>query len=217
MIKSNFGPFKRCVFCDFDGTITAVETFVAMFHKFGSKRLSEIGPEMYAKRMTIRQGVKEIVGSIESERFPEILEFVKAQPLRPGLDDLLDFLEEKEVPFIVISGGMAGMVKTRLSSLLDRIHAVYAPEVDLSGEYIRLYSDFEEGGELLAKARVMELFDIEEAVAIGDGVTDITMASKASTAFARDGLQGYLDDLGVSYSAWNDFHDVRDALVLRWK
>ncbi|HEY9802138.1 MAG TPA: hypothetical protein V6D25_17385 [Leptolyngbyaceae cyanobacterium] len=43
---------KRIVFCDFDGTITVEETFVAVLKKFAPELSAQLLPEMYAKRLT---------------------------------------------------------------------------------------------------------------------------------------------------------------------
>ncbi|MHC5719521.1 MAG: 2-hydroxy-3-keto-5-methylthiopentenyl-1-phosphate phosphatase, partial [Nostoc sp.] len=40
---------KRIVFCDFDGTITVDETFVAVLRKFAPVLSEKLLPEMYAK------------------------------------------------------------------------------------------------------------------------------------------------------------------------
>jgi 2-hydroxy-3-keto-5-methylthiopentenyl-1-phosphate phosphatase len=53
-------------------------------------------------------------------------------------------------------------------------------------------------------------------VAIGDSITDLNMTMAATVVFARDRLCHYLDEAQQSYIAWNDFHDVRQALVKRW-
>lgn len=207
----------RAVFCDFDGTITSEESFLGMFSRFAPKVFHEIGPEMRALRMTIREGVRRIVDSIPSERYREILEYVQTIPIRPGLVELIDYLDIKGVPFIVISGGLRGMVESRLGDLKRRVHAIHAPDVDTTGERLRVYSDFERGSELMAKAWVIERYAPAESVCIGDGPTDLSMAEASDLVFARDGLAEFLNQMKKPYLPWNDFYDVRDALLMRWE
>ena len=97
---------RRIVFCDFDGTITAVETFVAMFKEFAPDVSAQLLPQMYTCQLTLRQGVRQILESIPSHRYPDILEFTRSQPTRPGFIELLDFLETHQVPLVVVSGGL---------------------------------------------------------------------------------------------------------------
>jgi 2-hydroxy-3-keto-5-methylthiopentenyl-1-phosphate phosphatase len=109
-----------------------------------------------------------------------------------------------------------GVVETVLGDLKSRLAGIYAVDVDTSGAYLRPISPFEDGDELVAKVNVMAEYAWDEAVAIGDSITDLNMAMAATVVFARDRLCQYLDEVNRSYIAWNDFHDVRMALAKRW-
>lgn len=215
-MKSKQG-FKRVVFCDFDGTITDEETFAGMLKEFAPELSSKLMPEMYALRLTLREGVRQLLESIPSQRYPEILEYARSKPMKPGLIELLDFLEIQRVPFVVVSGGIRGMVETVLGSLVKRVEAIYAVDVDTTGEYLRVNSQFEGDTELLAKVHVMHQYGADETIAIGDSVTDLNMAMEASMVFARDRLIKYLEQREKSYIPWNNFYEIRNELESRWK
>lgn len=187
-------------------------------------------PEMYARRLTLREGVRQLLESIPSSRYPEILHYAQPKATRAGLVELLDFLDEQGVPFIVVSGGLRGMVETVLSqvkttgasdatkpTLLERVAAIYAVDVDTSGEFLQVNSPFEGGTELVAKVKVMEKHPTEEQIAIGDSVTDLMMALHAPIVFARDRLSQYLDEQNKPYLPWNDFFDIRTQLSQLWQ
>ncbi|NER29136.1 MAG: HAD-IB family phosphatase [Symploca sp. SIO1C4] len=214
---------KRVVFCDFDGTITAQETFVGMLKEFAPDLCQQLMPKMYARQLTLRAGVRQILESIPSALYPEILAYSQSQPTRPGLEQLIDFLDSQGVPFIVVSGGLRVMVETVLSqagkegdSLLGRVAAIYAVDVETTDEFLRVKSEFEGDTELVAKVQVMAIHPAEEQIAIGDSVTDLNMALVAPIVFARDRLSKYLDEQDKSYLNWNDFFDVREELSRRW-
>ena len=203
---------KRIVFCDFDGTITAEETFVAVLKQFAPEISARLIPQMYARQLTLRQGVRQILESIPSELYPKMIEFTKSQSIRPGFIELLDLLESERVPMVVISGGLKGMVEVVLASLLPRIHAIHAVDVDTSGSHLRVVSEYEGGTELVNKVQVMAQYRADEKIAIGDSITDLNMALEAPVVFARDRLAQYLDEQQKSYIPWNDFFQVRDYL-----
>lgn len=207
---------KRIVFCDFDGTITEEETFVAMLKKFAPEISAQLLPEIYALRLTLRDGVRKMVESIPSTSYPEIIEFMRPQPMRRGFVELLDFLDTKQVPLVVVSGGLTGMVKTVLGDLVSRVHAIHAFDVDTSNPYLRVQSKFEDGTELVSKVRVLELYQADEKISIGDSVTDLNMALATPVVFARDRLAQYLDERQKKYILWNDFFDIRDRLLDSW-
>ena len=99
-----------------------------------------------------------------------------------------------------------------LGELIERIHAIYAIDVDTSSSYLRVLSSYEGETELVDKVKVMELYPAD-AIAIGDSVTDLNMASSAPIVFARDRLAQYLDERNKQYIPWNNFFDVRDRLM----
>jgi len=194
-----------------------------MLKEFAPQLSEQLMPEMYALRLTLRDGVRQILESIPSECYPEIIAYTQSKLIRPGLEELLDFLDTQGVPFVVVSGGLRGMVETALSqastgkqSLLGRVAAIYAVDVDTTGEFLSVQSDFEGDTELVSKVQVMAQYPADEQVAIGDSVTDLNMALTAPVVFARDRLIQYLDEQNKPYIPWNDFFDVRAQLFQRW-
>ena len=202
---------KRIVFCDFDGTITATETFVAVLKKFAPELAAELMPQMYSLKVTLREGVRQILESIPSSRLPEIIEFTRTQPIRPGLPEFLDFLASQHIPFVVVSGGLRLMVEAVLEKL-GRTQPIHAIDVDANGSYLRVLSAYEGETELVDKVKVMQLYPADEKIAIGDSVTDLNMGLTAPIVFARDRLAQYLDERNKQYTPWNNFFDVRDSL-----
>jgi 2-hydroxy-3-keto-5-methylthiopentenyl-1-phosphate phosphatase len=203
---------KKIIFCDFDGTITAEETFVAMLKKFSPELSAKLMPEMYELRLTLRQGVRQILESIPSEKYPEILEYTSTKKIRPGFVEMLDYLDSQNIPFIVVSGGLRGMVETVLGDLKNRAQGIYAVDVDTSSEYLQVKSEFEAGNELVSKVSIMEKYPSQQTIAIGDSVTDLNMATEASLVFARDRLSHYLNERKKPYIPWDNFFDIRNYL-----
>jgi 2-hydroxy-3-keto-5-methylthiopentenyl-1-phosphate phosphatase len=203
---------KRIVFCDFDGTITVAETFVAMITQFAPEVSALVLPEIYAKRVTLRQGVRQMLESIPSASYSEIIEFARSQPIRAGFVEFLDFLKTEHIPIVIVSGGLQGMVASVLAPYLDRIEAIHAIDLDTSGDYLQVKSRYEGGTEMVAKAEIMAQYGAEESIAIGDSITDWNMAMAASIVFARPPLTDYLDEQQKSYLAWDNFIDIRDAI-----
>ncbi len=207
---------KRVVFCDFDGTITVEETFVAMLKRFAPELSSQLMPEIYARRLSLRSGVRQLLESIPSECYGEIVEFSRGKLMRPGLVELLDFLEAQKVDFAIVSGGLRIMVEAVMGDLAHRAIAIYAVDVDASGPCLQVNSEFEGDAELVSKVRVMRLHPASEQVAIGDSVTDFNMALQANSVFARDRLAEYLDEQQKPYTKWDNFFDVLENLSQKW-
>lgn len=215
-MKGKKSSLSRYVFCDFDGTITSQETLDGVFKRFVPELYPLVRDKMMALELTIRQGVRQLLESIPSKHYPEILEYAQEVPIRPGFVELLDFLDEKGVPFVVVSGGIRGMVDVRLGDLAKRMHKIFALDLDTSDEFLKVHSDFEGDTELMAKVDVMNLFDAGQRIVIGDGATDINMARQGSIVFARDSLAFFLGHMNIPYKEWSDFFDVRKELEALW-
>jgi 2-hydroxy-3-keto-5-methylthiopentenyl-1-phosphate phosphatase len=179
--------------------------------------VKEIVPEMIARRMTLGEGVRRMIQAIPSSRYGEIIEYVLAVPIRPGLEELLDFLTSRDVPFIIISGGLRGMVEARLGPLAKRVNRIYALDVDTSGEHIKIIAPFESDTELMDKTKVIAQHPADEIISIGDGYTDIKMAQESHIVFARDVLAKNLEKMGKNFIPWNDFFDIQRELANRWR
>jgi 2-hydroxy-3-keto-5-methylthiopentenyl-1-phosphate phosphatase len=203
---------KQFVFCDFDGTITSEESLERVFERFTPDIYEPIKQKMMSLEITIREGVRQLLETIPSSRYPEILEYVQGISIRPGFEELLDFLDARNILFVIVSGGLRGMIDARLGNLVNRVHKIFSADVDTSGEFIKVTSDFEKGMELVAKVDVMNLFGDGRRIVIGDGATDINMAREASLVFARDSLAFFLGQMKIPYNEWSDFFDVKNAL-----
>ncbi|CAF3202711.1 unnamed protein product [Rotaria sp. Silwood2] len=213
---------KKCsaiVFCDFDGTITSCETFVGVLKHFSPVLSNELIPKILSKEITLRQGVRQIVESIPSSVYPdELLNFVQDKPIRAGLSSLIDYLDSRHIPFIVVSGGIRCLIEAILKreNLLERCSKIYGIDIDASQEKLKVISEWETGNELVAKVNIIkhECQNNEKIIVIGDSLTDLNASKCANLVFARDGLCNYLKEENIEFIEWIDFEDIKSKLQL---
>lgn len=218
MIEKEFPEYA--IFCDFDGTITAEDTFTGMLKAVAPHLCDQYLPDIYNRKLTLREGVKRIIQSIPSQYYSTMIEYVDQIPLREGLVDLVEFSIDREIPFHVVSGGLKDMVKRALSQqkigeslLLEKVASITAVSIDDSEAYLQPISDYEGGTELVAKVEVMKQYPAVKTISIGDSITDLNIALNANISFARDRLANYLEEAEKFYYAWDDFFTVRDQLI----
>jgi 2-hydroxy-3-keto-5-methylthiopentenyl-1-phosphate phosphatase len=207
------------VFCDFDGTITAVETFIGILKQFSPSLANELIPKILSKEITLRQGVRQIIESMSPSVYPdEFLNFVQDKPIRPGLSSLIDYLDSRNIPFIVVSGGIRCLVECVLKreNLLERCSKIYGIDIDKTGDRLKIISEWESGNELVAKVDVIkhECQNNEKIIFIGDSLTDLNASRCADFVFARDSLCSYLKEENIEFIEWKDFYDIKAKLEL---
>lgn len=201
--------FDTILFLDFDGTITTEETLSgAMRLCIDPALYREKAQEMMEGKRTLADTVRFAFENIPSASLPEIMEYVRGVPIRPGFAELLSGMQAQGIPVVVISGGLQPYVEEKLAPYRDRLLAIHSVELDTSGAMMALHSPYERGGDMLDKPLIMAQYAYRRAVCVGDGLTDIRMATLCEKVFARDELAQALRRKGTPFTPWEDFFDV---------
>lgn len=201
--------YTNILFIDFDGTITAEETLEGIMQRYIPEEMFKQGmKEIMSGEKTLKETVHYAFSTIPSSRYEDIMSYVRGVPIRPGFDELVTGMQKLGIPVVVISGGLKPYVDEKLAPYRDRILDVYSVELDLEGAFMKLHTAYGGVDDLLEKLKVMALYDYEQAICIGDSLTDLRMAMHSDVIFARDRLAELLSERTVPYMPWQDFHDV---------
>jgi 2-hydroxy-3-keto-5-methylthiopentenyl-1-phosphate phosphatase len=205
--------YDTVLFVDFDGTITEEETLEGVMQRNIDPALyREKVAEMRAGKTSLPEVLKLGFASIPSSAMPSMLSYVRSVPIRAGFEEMLDEMQARSIPVVVISGGLKPYVEDKLAPYRDKLLGVYSVDVDCSGTFMRLVSPYEGQDELLEKTRVMAEYPCKTAICIGDSFTDINMAMASQIVFARDTLVEILKRRGKEFIPWSDFYDVLRVL-----
>lgn len=204
------------VFCDFDGTITAVDTFDLLMQDTYGDVWRQLKADLLGFRRPLRE-VMDQLGSLLTAQHLRAMEGRMATFVpRPGFLRFLDAMDHAGISVLVVSGGFLPLVEAVLRGHRHRFKAVIAglpvPQ-DQEGTRHHIHSPYSSREELVAKALVMDLYGQGRTIAIGDGITDLRMAEAADVVFARDLLAELLTERGVAFHPWRDFDDVVQWLV----
>lgn len=205
--------YKDIIFIDFDGTITTEDTLTGAILPFvDPKEFQEYNGKLFSGEMTLSQVVRYAYDDRPAEWMPKMLEYIDGVKIRPGFDEFLSAMQQREIPVVVISGGFRQFSERKLAPYMDRITALHAVEMTVEGDKIKLISQYDDGNELLKKTDVMAHYQYRRAIGIGDSLTDKNMAKAVDLCFARDVLAEYLNKVGRSYEPYEDFYQVMEKL-----
>ena len=204
------------VFCDFDGTITAVDTFDLLMQDAYGNFWRQLKADLLGFRLTLREAMEQLGNVLTAQDLVVMEERMTAFAPRPGFLRFLDAMEHAGIPVFVVSGGFLPLVEAVLHEHRHRFKAIIAglpaPQ-DREGTRHHIHSPYGSEEELVAKALVIDMYGQGRTIAIGDGITDLRMAEVADVVFARDFLAGLLAERGLVFHPWHDFDDVLKLLV----
>jgi 2,3-diketo-5-methylthio-1-phosphopentane phosphatase len=206
------------VLCDFDGTITLIDTAEYILDRFAEGDWKGVEHMLERGELTIEESMKRQFEMISMPRSAIIAELDKVVKTRGGFEALMGVCGLGEGRLRITSAGLDFYIRHFLdlsgwSDLAD----VVAPLVTDAGDGVRFEfprkinpaaHNFKEDEVLCEQARGMRV------AYIGDGTSDLWAALSADIAFAVKGskLDRLLDREGRSYCSFSHFQEVVDHL-----
>lgn len=207
------------VFCDFDGTITNNDNIMSIMEKFAPPEAEEVKNRILSQELSIQEGVSQLFQFIPTNLHDDMIHFlIETAEIRSGFHEFIQFVNENNISFYVISGGMDFFVYPLLQGLIPK-EQIYCNETDFSNEYITVNWPHpcdrlcQNHCGLCKSSLIRKLSDTNDFhIVIGDSITDLQAAKQADKVFARDFLITKCEENHISYTPFETFHDVQTEL-----
>jgi 2-hydroxy-3-keto-5-methylthiopentenyl-1-phosphate phosphatase len=212
------------IICDFDGTVTARDTNSALARRFAPASFTGLEGRLASRELTLRDVLAAEFEGI-TDGLDAVVDVAMQIPFRDGFSEFLDRAADADAHVTLLSSGFHELIEPLLArdGLLGRVPLVAnsielderggriswraLPECDLCGEPCKRHD--------VAGLRAQHASDGSRTVVfVGDGLSDRCGAETADRVLARDSLASYLDERGLPYEPWDDFHDVIRLLEL---
>jgi 2,3-diketo-5-methylthio-1-phosphopentane phosphatase len=205
------------VYCDFDGTITTVDTTDLVLERLAPARWRDIEAEWVAGRI----GSAECMGrqvellAADDAAIDAVLDEV---PLADGFVEFARWCASRRVPLVVVSDGVDYFIRRilvrhglwYLPVIANRLQR-HAGTCRLEHPYLRTGCSARSG---VCKCAVARTDPGYRTVYIGDGRSDFCPSGRADVLFARDALARHARDQGIPFLPYRDFNDVL-AMIAR--
>jgi 2,3-diketo-5-methylthio-1-phosphopentane phosphatase len=208
------------IYCDFDGTISALDTTDAMLARFADPRWEVIEADWLAGRITAAACMQAQIGLIHAtdEELDAALDGVA---LAEGFPEFAAWCAEHDLALTIVSDGVDRFIRR----ILDRHGLGGLPIVSnrLVGDAAARGLDQpwrREGcaaGSGVCKCEVLDAsasVDEGPVVYVGDGRSDFCVSARADILFAKTALADYAAQRGLPFHPFDDFHDVTARLRL---
>jgi 2-hydroxy-3-keto-5-methylthiopentenyl-1-phosphate phosphatase len=195
------------VVLDWDGTVTEVDGLHMIIEEFGDRDVFARTEDALGRAMSLHEVIGAEMGTVTLP-LPEAVDWVREHvTVRPGFRAFA----EAHRP-VILSSGFFELIHPVLEREAVELE-VRANRLDARPDGWRpIWRDEAQCAECGEACKRGGLPHGARVVYIGDGYSDRCAARAADRVFARDGLARYLDEHGVAYEAFEDFHDLSAAL-----
>jgi 2-hydroxy-3-keto-5-methylthiopentenyl-1-phosphate phosphatase len=208
---------SRTIVVDFDGTVTEEDLLDEIASRFGDPVVyQEVEDGLDEGRMPLREVIRREFEPV-TKPLQEVVEWeLETVRIRPGFRELVQLAEERGWRLVIVSSGFHELIEPILAREGVEVE-LHANRVDPRPEGWRVLWQYDEScdscGESCKRSIVKEFGGAGEIVYVGDGYSDRCAAEASNRVFATKGLARYLDEQGVPYERFDDFHDVTRGLA----
>jgi len=210
---------QKVFLSDFDGTITEKDVLVSIMEHFAPQEWKEIYKELLSGKIGIDEGIKRMFNLIPSIKKDEIIDWVlENAKIRDGFEEFLDYLNTKEIPFVILSGGLDFYISQILKPYLPKIHKIYANKALFDKEFIDVQFIYKCGDYCNKSCGVCKPYIIHRDFKnfyryyAGDGITDILASKHCHFIFATSNLKLYLRKENIDFVPFETFYDILRVL-----
>lgn len=209
---------KTVIQCDFDGTVTEADASFVLLDEFADGDWRRVLEEYKAGKIPVGGFNSRAFGMVKQEK-KTLLDFLFSQDrlkIRPGFRELLGYCSQKGIEFVIVSNGLDFYIEAILQNIGVNSLKVCAARSRFSPDGMKVQYVGPDGRALddNFKEAYTRLFLKRgyRVIYIGNGVSDMRPAKRASHIFATSDLLNSCRRANVSCTPFNDFNDVLNGL-----
>ncbi len=204
-------------FCDFDGTITEVDTAEVILDKFSTEDWRREDQLLEAGKISLEECMRRQFAPVKATE-SQMISAIDGIRVRQGFRELVDYCDKKRIELVVVSAGLDFIIKKKLEGIDGRMKII-SPVAKTTPNGVELVfpriqrpgADFKVQFLDKAKSKGRCVYYI------GDGASDFAAAAKADFVFAIRGssLASFCKAKSLSYVEVRDFFEVLTGLKSR--
>ena len=209
---------KNVVLCDFDGTITSMDSCEIVLNRFAKGEWERYDEQLLRGGISLEECMRKQFQMIKASRAMILHVLENYIFFRPNLKELVNYCRVKHIPFIIVSGGLDFVVRHFLKkNELDNYVEVVAAKTKFIEDNIeleypkKLFDNSVDFKEDLVKKYKNEGFRV---IFIGDGLSDFQAVGKADFIFvvADSRLAAKCREERIQHEEFADFSQVAQRI-----
>jgi 2-hydroxy-3-keto-5-methylthiopentenyl-1-phosphate phosphatase len=203
---------SRTVVVDFDGTITRKDLLDTIARDFGDPAVyQEVEEGLHEGRMPLSEVIAREFEPVTAPLDEVVRWVLENADIRPGFREFVQRAQASGWHVRVVSSGFHELIEPVLAHEGVEVE-VHANRVDARPDGWRVQWRYPADCDHCGESCKRSLVPSGEVVYVGDGISDRCAALAADRVFATRGLASYLDEHGVPYEPFDDFHEIAARL-----
>jgi 2,3-diketo-5-methylthio-1-phosphopentane phosphatase len=203
---------KTIILSDFDGTITTINVLDSLYEKFGGPGFRNHMERWRRGEISTMEEIELIFRTVKATR-QDMETFLRTVDLDPGFKSLVNYCNNQDIPFAVISDGLRWYIDYILDFHDAGIPDVYAGDISFTSDGFRFdFPWYDPAYPLRSTAKPLIVKDYQQqgysVIFIGDGLTDVEAAEVADVIYAKDVLLYEAGERGIQAQQFENMHDI---------
>ena len=205
---------SRVVYSDFDGTVTKEDSVNKFLSLFARKEWLDVEDEWVRGEIGSKECLLRQVNLIPEISMQDLADYIDSIEIDEAFIDFYNYIQSKDSELVIVSDGFDLFIKETLRKYNLKGIRYYANTLVFKNNKLSLEfnhgSPYCNSGSGVCKCSAISIKDF---CYIGDGFSDMCVAKKAETLFAKKNLKKYCDKEKIKYFNYETFGDVLDCFM----
>lgn len=201
------------IYCDFDGTITKQDAVNTFFEIYADPKWLEYEDLWVQGKITSKENAIKQVALIREVSQSQLDDYINNIEIDEYFLEFVNYVKEKNIKFTIVSDGFDMFVERTLERLNLKDIPVYANHLIYENNKFRIEFPYHNPNcDIGAGMCKCSKTNNEPYCYIGDGTSDLCIASKADYLFATKNLHKFCKANSIKHSYFDSFRNIIDIL-----
>ena len=200
------------IYCDFDGTITKTDSVNTFFEMYAPKSWMDSEKLWVEGKISSRENAIIQVGLLKNISQKQLDDYIDAIEIDDYFLEFVDFVKLHNIKLTILSDGFDLFIQ----KVLDRYNLdipYFANKLTYNdGSFSIEFPYYNENCDKKAGMCKCQKVKEDKFCYIGDGTSDLCIASKADVLFASKNLHKFCEEHNIKHSQFTSFRNIIDVL-----
>jgi len=201
------------IYCDFDGTITKKDSVNSFFEKYASEKWIEFEKLWIEGKISSRENAILQVNLLNNISQKQLDDYINSIEIDDYFLDFVEYVNLKNIKLTILSDGFDLFIHSVLERYNLNIPYYANRLIYKNGKFTIEFPYYNDKCDKKAgMCKCKKVIDSEFCY-IGDGTSDLCIASKADFLFASKSLHKYCKENKIKHSYFTSFRNIIDVLI----